>query len=292
MEEEATTTTAANPLPDFSDPAAIQEWVEKLIPMLADFGVKLLIAIAIFVIGRMIVRAICGGVRKALQRGETDPTLAKFVSSLVRAGLMMIVIIAALGQLGIETTGFVAILGAAGLAVGFALQGSLGNFASGVMLLLFRPFKVGDFVEAGGTSGSVQEISIFTTVLHTPDNKKVIVPNSQITSATITNYSANDTRRVDLVACIGYEDDIPKAKAILERITNEHQLVLKDPAPQIEVGELADSSVNIVVRPWVKTDDYWRVFFDLTQSMKMEFDKEGISIPYPQQDVYMHQVSN
>lgn len=279
------------PPSDLTDVGALGEWVQSLLPALADFGVDLLIAIAIFVIGRMIAKSIAGGVRKAMKRGNADDTLVGFIGNLVSAMVMTIVIIAAVKQVGVETSGFVAILGAAGLAVGFALQGSLGNFASGVLLLFFRPIKVGDFVEAGGTSGSVKEIGIFTTTLHTPDNKKVIVPNAQVTGGTITNYSANDTRRVDLVAGIGYGDDIPKAKDVLKRIVNEHPLVLKDPEPVVEVSNLGDSAVDIVVRPWVKTADYWRVYFDVTQSIKMEFDKEGISIPFPQRDVHLFQES-
>ena len=286
---EDTTSVDLGQMPALNDASAWQEWIEGLLPMIADFGVDLLIALAIFVIGRIVAKSIVGAVRKGMQRGQADDTLVGFIGNLVNGLIMAFVIIAAIKQIGVETSGFVAVLGAAGLAVGFALQGSLGNFASGVLLLMFRPIKIGDYVEAGGTSGSVKDIGIFTTTMHTPDNKKVIVPNAQITSDTITNYSANDTRRVDLVAGIGYGDDILKAKEVLARIVKEHPLVLSDPEPMIEVSELGDSSVNIVVRPWVKTSDYWRVFFDVTQSIKMEFDKEGISIPFPQRDVHLFQ---
>jgi small conductance mechanosensitive channel len=213
------------------------------------------------------------------------------VASLVRFGILAFTFIAVLSKLGVQTTSFVAVLGAAGLAVGLALQGSLGNFASGVLLLLFRPIKKGDFVEAGGTSGSVNEISVFTTILMTPDNKKVIVPNSQVTGGIIINYSATGTRRVDLVAGIGYSDDIAKAKEVLKRIVAAHPAILPEPAPVIEVAELGDSSVNLVVRPWVNSGDYWRVYWDLTESIKLEFDKEGISIPFPQRDVHLFQES-
>ncbi|HKK73229.1 MAG TPA: mechanosensitive ion channel domain-containing protein [Candidatus Krumholzibacteria bacterium] len=284
--------STATAMPDFEDPASIQAWVEGLIPQLADFGIDLIVAIVIFVLGRMAVGLVAGAVRKAMARGKADPTLVGFVGNIVAAIGMAFVVIAAIDQLGVRTAGLVAVLGAAGLAVGFALQGSLSNFASGVMLLIFRPINVGDYVEAGGTSGSVKDIGIFTTTLHTPDNKKVIVPNAQVTSDTITNYSANDTRRVDLVAGIGYSDDIPKAKAVLERIAKEHELTLDDPAPMIELSNLGDSSVDFVVRPWVKTADYWRVYFDLTERIKMEFDKEGISIPFPQRDVHLFQESS
>ena len=274
------------------DVAQLEQWARDLIPQLADFGVKLLVGLVIFVIGRWIAKAITGGVRKAMQRGSHDATLIGFIGSVVYAILITFVVIAALSQVGIQTTGLVAVLGAAGLAIGLALQGSLSNFASGVLLLIFRPIKAGDYVEAGGTSGSVKEISIFTTTLHTPDNKKVIVPNAQITGGTITNYSANDTRRVDLVAGIGYGDDMGKAKEILERLCREHPLTLDDPAPTVEVAELADSSVNLIVRPWVKTSDYWRVYWDMTRSIKEAFDAEGVSIPFPQRDVHLFQESS
>jgi small conductance mechanosensitive channel len=271
------------------DAAKLQEWMDALLPMLADFGVRALIALVIFVVGRWVANLMASGLQRGLSRGKTDPTLIGFVVNLVRVALLAFVVIAALSQLGIQTAGFVAVIGAAGLAVGFALQGSLSNFASGVMLLIFRPLKVGDFVEAGGTAGSVREIGIFTTTLHTPDNKKVIVPNAQITGGIITNFSANETRRVDLVASIGYGDDIPRAKAVLERIVHDHPLVLDEPAPQVELSTLGDSSVDFVVRPWVNTADYWRVYFDLTESIKTTFDREGISIPFPQRDVHLYQ---
>jgi small conductance mechanosensitive channel len=203
---------------------------------------------------------------------------------------MVFVIIAAINTLGVQTTSFIAVIGAAGLAIGFALQGSLANFASGVMLIIFRPFKAGDFVEAGGTSGAVEAIHIFNTVLKTPDNKKVIIPNSKVTGDNIVNYSAKDTRRVDLVFGIGYEDDIRKAKQTLEQIVASDERVLKDPAPTIAVSELGDSSVNFVVRPWVNTADYWSVYFDLTEKVKLTFDDQGISIPFPQTDVHLHKV--
>jgi small conductance mechanosensitive channel len=224
-------------------------------------------------------------------RSNGDETLIEFLSGLARAAILAFTLIAVLSKLGVQTTSFVAVLGAAGLAVGLALQGSLGNFASGVLLLIFRPFKKGEYVEAAGTAGVIQEIGIFVTTLFTPDNKKVIIPNSQITGGVITNYSANDTRRVDLMAGIGYSDDIPKAKAVLKRILAEHELVLDDPAPIVELASLGDSSVNIHVRPWVKAPDYWRVHFDVTEAIKMEFDREGISIPFPQRDVHLFEES-
>jgi small conductance mechanosensitive channel len=205
--------------------------------------------------------------------------------------LIIFVVIAALGQLGIQTASFVAIVGAAGLAIGLALQGSLANFAAGVLILIFRPFKVGDFVEVAGVSGAVQNIQIFTTELHTPDNKKVIVPNGGVISGNITNYSANNTRRVDLVFGIGYSEDIDVAKTLLQTVLAAEPKVLQDPAPTIGVVELADSSVNLVCRPWVNTADYWDVYFNVTEAVKKALDAGGISIPFPQRDLHLHHVN-
>lgn len=252
------------------------------------YGLKVIGAILIFIIGRFIIGALVKMVAKLLDKSDVDPILSKFLLSLTRVALLTFLIIAVIGTLGVQTTSFVAILGAAGLAVGFALQGSLANLASGVMIIIFRPFKVGDFVEAGGSTGVIEEVRIFSTIMRTPDNIKVIIPNAQVTSGTISNYSANDTRRVDMVFGIGYEDNIKKAKEILERVVKEDSRVLKDPAVTVAVSELADSSVNFVVRPWVKTSDYWGVYFDITEKVKLTFDKEGISIPFPQRDVHLY----
>jgi len=269
----------------------VNELMQTLAGYVTTYGVRILAAILIFIIGRIVANVLSGGARKAMRRAEVDENLIGFVASLVRFGIMAFTIIAVISKLGVQTTSFVAVLGAAGLAIGLALQGSLGNFASGVMLLIFRPFKKGDFVEVAGTAGSVNEVSVFTTILTTPDNKKIIVPNSQVTGGVIVNYSATGTRRVDLVAGIGYSDDIGKAKTVLERIVSSHSAILAEPAPVIEVSELADSSVNFVVRPWVNSADYWRVYWDLTEAIKLEFDKEGISIPFPQRDVHLFQES-
>jgi len=262
----------------------ILEWGEL-------YGPSVIAAVAILVIGRIVVGILTGVVRKLMKRANVDPTLISFVTSLTKIGLMTFVFIAALSSLGVETTSFVAIIGAAGLAIGFALQGSLANFAAGVMLIIFRPFKAGDYVEAGGMAGSVEAIRIFNTVLKTPDNREVIIPNSSITGNNITNYSAKETRRIDLVFGIGYDDDLKKAKRILEELVTSDSRILKDPAPTVAVSELADSSVNLVVRPWVNTGDYWAVYFDLVEKVKLTFDEQGISIPYPQQDVHMHTVT-
>ena len=256
------------------------------------YAVDIAIAILIVILGRIVVRLLTGAAGKLMQRRGVDDTLRKFVVSIVSALLMAVVFIAALGQLGVETTSLVAIVGAAGLAIGLALQGSLSNFASGVMIIVFRPFKADDFIEAGCVSGVVQEVSIFTTTMLTPDNKRVIVPNAQITGGHITNFSAEDKRRIDFVFGIGYADDIKKAKDVMMDILTSDERVLTDPAPTVGVLELADSSVNFAVRPWVRTADYWAVYFDITERMKQRLDAEGISIPFPQRDVHLFQQSN
>jgi len=266
--------------------------MENIIDMLYEFaalyGGRIIGALAILILGRIGVGLVASVIRRFMVRGKVDETLTRFVISLTRIALLVFVAIAALSTLGFETTSFVAVIGAAGLAVGFALQGSLANFASGVMLIIFRPFSVGDYIEAGGQSGSVEEVHIFNTVLQTPDNKKVIIPNSKITGDNIVNYSAKDRRRIDMVFGIGYGDDLQRAKQILERILVEDDRVFKDPAPCVAVLELADNSVNFAVRPWVKTSEYWEVRFDITEKVKLTFDREGISIPFPQRDVHLY----
>ncbi len=260
---------------------------DNIVEIVAGYALSLVMAILVFLIGKWIAKRITALLVKVLRKVKgMDETLVKFLENIVYYILMIVVILSALSELGIETTSFLAILGAAGLAIGLALQGSLGNFASGVMIILFKPFKVGDVVSAGGVTGSVQEVTIFNTIMITPDNQKVIVPNSSITGGSITNINANPTRRVDLVVGIGYEDDIKKAKEVLNSIVEADQRVLKEKGITVAVSELADSSVNFVVRAWVNTPDYWGVKFDLTEKIKITFDKEGISIPYPQQDVH------
>jgi small conductance mechanosensitive channel len=261
---------------------------DKLTEWGALYGTRVIGAIAILVIGRIATGILSGIVRRLLNRANVDITLTKFLVSLTRIGLLTFIIVAAVSTLGVETTSFIAVLGAAGLAVGFALQGSLSNFASGVMLVIFRPFKAGDYVEAGGSAGVVEEVRIFNTVLKTPDNKKVIIPNSKITGDNIVNYSAKEMRRIDLVFGIGYGDDIRKAKQVLQQILAADERILTDPAPTIGVLELGDSSVNFAVRPWVKTADYWAVYFDLTEKVKLTFDEQSISIPFPQRDVHTY----
>lgn len=264
-----------------------QEDTAVYVDMGIEYGTTILGAILVFFIGRIIAKTLTKLTRKALKKGNVDETLTNFLANITYAALLTFVVISALGTLGVNTASFAATIAAAGLAIGLALQGSLSNFASGVMIIAFRPFVKGDFVEAAGTSGSVEEVTIFTTKLKTPDNKVVIVPNGSITSDNITNYSQESTRRVDMVFGIGYDDDIKLTKETLKKILDNDSRVLKDPAPVIAVKELADSSINFVCRPWVNTADYWAVWFDTHEAVKAEFDKAGISIPFPQRDVHI-----
>jgi small conductance mechanosensitive channel len=262
------------------------EVLAAAMPYLVNFA----IAVAILVIGRIIAGAIRSLIKNVMSARKVDGTIVGFVSGLIYAVIMVGVVLAALQRIGVQTTSFVAIIGAAGLAIGLALQGSLANFAAGFMLILFKPFKVGNFIEAGGTAGIVEEIDIFTTTLRTPDNRVIIVPNNAITSGAITNVNARDTRRVDLTVGVSYKDDLRAVKALLEKILAEDSRVLKDPAPTVGVVELAGSSVVFCVRPWVNAADYWNVFFDLNITMKERIEAAGFSIPFPQQDVHLHTV--
>lgn len=259
--------------------------------LIIPWAIKIAVALAIFIIGRWIAKWLTGVVRKLMAKSNMDDMLIQFLGNIVYTILLLVVVMAALDHIGIQTTSLLAVFGAAGLAIGLALKDSLGNFSSGVMLILFRPFKVGDFIEAGGESGVVEAVSMFATILRTGDNREVIIPNSQIYGGTIVNYSTNETRRIDLVFGIGYDDDIAKAKQTLEGIMQQDERILAYPAPAVAVGELADSSVNFNVRPWVKSADYWPVRADMLEKVKLAFDANGISIPYPQQDVYMHNVA-
>jgi small conductance mechanosensitive channel len=267
----------------------MEDILTQLQAVVAQYGLQVLGALATLVIGIWIAKLLAKSLGKVLNKREVDPTLVKFLVSLVKIGLITFVIISAAAQIGIQTASFVAIIGAAGLAIGFALQGSLSNLAAGVMLIIFKPVKVGDYIEGGGAAGSVEAVGIFITTLLTPDNKVVYIPNSTLTGGNITNYSAKDTRRVDMVFGIGYSDDIDKAKKVINEVLSADARVLKEPAPQIVVSELADSSVNFNVRPWVKTADYWGLYFDTTETIKKKFDEQNISIPFPQRDVHMHQ---
>lgn len=260
---------------DAGSGSAVSQWL-----------ISIAFAIAIVVVGRIVVKWLVKLIRKLMVRSDFDPILVNFASSIANAVLLLFVFIAALDQLGVNTTSLIALLGAAGLAIGLALQGSLQNFAAGVMMIVFRPFKLGDFIEAGGVMGIVEQISIFSTTMNTVDNREIIIPNGQIYAGAITNYSAKDTRRIDMVFGIGYGDDMLKAKNIMEDILAKHELVLDEPAPAVAVAELADSSVNFNVRPWVNSADYWGVRSELIEQIKLAFDKKGISIPYPQMDIH------
>ncbi len=252
-----------------------------------EYGLKFISALLVFIVGKWLAGKIAQIVAKILEKQKVDITLTKFLRNIIYYALLTTVVVAAAGQLGINTASFLTIVGAAGLAIGLALKDSLSNFSSGVMLILFRPFGIGDVVTVSGETGKVEEITIFNTILNTGDNQRKIIPNGAISNSTITNITANDTRRVDLVVGIGYDDDIRKAKETLATILENEELVLQEPSSTIAVAELADSSVNLVVRPWVKTEDYWDVLFSLTEKIKLTFDEEGISFPYPQQDVHM-----
>jgi small conductance mechanosensitive channel len=272
------------------DPATIQSLLEQGITLLSVHGLNILIAFGIFFIGRMVANKLAALARTLMLKAKVDDTLRGFLRNIIYYVLLAAVTIMALGQAGLNITSFLAVLGAAGLAVGLALKDSLSNFAAGVMLILLKFFKRGDWVTVAGESGTVHTVNIFNTLLTTADNRSVIVPNSAILSGTIVNYTANETRRVDLVMGIGYDDDLLKAKELLMKIVTEDPRVLPEPAPVVAVLELADSSVNFVVRPWVKTSDYWPVYFGLTEKVKLVFDQEGISIPYPQRDVHLYPV--
>ena|SRR5690554_329525 len=253
------------------------------------FGPKLLQALAVLVIGLWVVNIITSFVKKMLVKSNVDKSLQGFLRSLVAILLKIMVYITALGMLGVEMTSFIAILASAGLAVGLALSGTLQNFAGGVMILLFKPYKVGDFIDGQGHSGSVKEIQIFVTVLTTPDNKTVIIPNGPLATGSLTNFSAQATRRVDWTFGIGYGDDVDKAYEVLKRLLEADERVLKDPAPFYAIKELGDSSVNFTVRAWVNSSDYWGVFFRMNEEVYRNFDKEGLSIPFPQRDVHLYQ---
>ncbi|MCG8670919.1 MAG: mechanosensitive ion channel [Pseudomonadales bacterium] len=271
----------------------MEEKVEELTQMAMELSMaylpKLALAIVTLIIGLWIIRRVGNLFERLMEARNSEPTLRRFIHSLTDILFKALLFVSVAAMVGIETTSFVAILGAAGLAVGLALQGSLSNFAGGVLILIFKPYKVGDFIEGAGHMGTVREIQIFNTILNTPDNKRIIIPNSALSNGSLTNFSAEPTRRVDFTFGIGYGDDLLKAKEVLQELVTSDERVLKDPDYQILVGELADSSVNIIVRAWVNAADYWGVFFDMQENVKLRFDKEGISIPFPQQDIHIYQ---
>ena len=267
------------------------DWYNNNQSQLNEYLINFISAILIFWIGGKIARYVASLTKKVLEKRGIDKAIASFVSSLVNALIFAAVIIAALSQVGIQTATFVAILGAAGLAIGLSLQGSLSNFASGILITVFRPFKAGDFVEAGGVSGVVKEIQIFSTILTTPDNKYVVLPNAQVTGGAITNFSRHETRRLDLVIGVSYKADLLKTEQVLKDVLAQNELVLPEPSSLVAVSALADSSVNFNVRVWVKTSDYWAVFYDLNKNIKIALDKNDIEIPFPQMDVHLHKES-
>jgi small conductance mechanosensitive channel len=265
------------------------EEIDKIVDAIASYGMKVLFAIIILVAGLWLAKKLRGLFKTALEKKEIDATLVGFFSSLLYGALVVFVVIAAIDKLGVQTTSFIAVLGAAGLAVGLALQGSLSNFASGVLLIIFKPFVAGNFVKIGGEFGTVVQVGILHTELKSPDNIKIIMPNSQIMGGAITNFSAHDTRRVDMVIGVSYSDDLSKVMEVLQDMVSKDERVLQEPAPFIAVSELADSSINFVVRPWTKSSDFWQFKCDFQKAVKERFDAEGISIPFPQRDLHVFQ---
>ncbi len=254
---------------------------------LIPWGISLVAALVIFLLGKWVAGRLSRLFERMLDR-RLDGTVSRFLANIIHVVLLIVVVVAVLDQLGVQTTSIIAILGAAGLAVGFALKDSLGNFAAGVMLVLFRPFRAGDFVEAGGIMGTVREIRIHATIMGTPDNKEITVPNGSILNGNITNFSAMPTRRVDMVFGVSYDADLSRVRNVLNDILSEDERVLPEPAPLIAVSELGDSSVNLLVRPWVNSADYWPFFWDTTEKVKRRFDEEGIVIPFPQRDIHLY----
>jgi len=273
---------------------AIKDFLENtdIVGILTNGAINLLFAIAIFVIGKWVARRVQHALESLLRKREVDTVLVDFLGTIAFTLIFIAAIIAAVDMLGIPATSFMAILGAAGLAIGLALKDSLSNFASGVMLVLFRPFTKGDFVDAGGILGTVEEIHLVSTILTTPDNKKIIVPNALMYTSAITNYTANDTRRVDMVIGVGYGDDLKVAAKVLNKICQEHPKVMAEPATKIFINNLGESSVDFVVRPWAKSEDYWDVLADILETSKVELEAAGCNIPYPQRDIHLHQVSS
>jgi len=269
------------------DVGAVQEIMTRVYTLLAEYSLKIVGALVIFIVGRWVARILSKLAGKAMKRAKMDETLVRFVQNLCYVALLTFVVIAALAKVGLQTASFVAVLAAAGLAIGLALQGSLANFASGILMLIFKPIRVGDFVEAGGAKGTAKEIGIFTTILNSPDNVRIIVPNSQITGSSISNFTVNGTRRVDMVIGVSYEDDLQKTQEVIEKVLAGDERILPDPPTQVAVSELADSSVNLVVRPWVNVADYWPTYFDLTAKIKVALEENGITIPFPQHDVHL-----
>ena len=261
--------------------------IQSCIEVVSTYGLQILAALAIFIIGRIVATLLTKALRATMEKRKVEPSLVGFAASLTHAALLVFVVLAALGKLGVQTTSFVAVIGAAGLAIGLALQGSLSNFAAGVLILIFKPYKVGDYVAAGGGEGVIHEIGIFTTTLITLDNKTQILPNAIATGGMIDNFSKQGTRRLDLVAGVSYNEDIRHVKKVLQEILDNEPRILPEPKPTIGLMEMGDSSINFAFRPWVKVEDYWDLFFELQERIKIRFDEEKISIPFPQRDVHL-----
>ena len=278
--------TAPETIATYFTPERIGEYIDLGV----DLGIKIIAALAILLIGKGVAKLAKRAVHKTMTKREVDPTLVSFGSTILYYLLMVAVIIASVQQIGLQTPSLVAVVGAAGLAIGLSLQGALSNFAAGVLIILFRPFKIGDVIDTAGQIGSIKEIGILYTIMSSGDNRKVIIPNSQVMSGTITNITLHDTRRVDMSVGVSYSDDLDKVEAIILDVLSSDERVLKDPEPQVKVAELAGSSVNFNVRPWCKKEDYWSLFYDFQKTIKQRLDKEGMSIPFPQQDVYLHKV--
>jgi small conductance mechanosensitive channel len=286
----------AQPAPAPADPNAstgafnigsAHEVMTRIYAALAEYGLKVVGALLIFLVGRWVAKLLSSVAAKAMSKARVDATLIPFLENLAFTAMLVFVVIAALAAIGVQTASFIAVLGAAGLAVGLALQGSLANFASGVLLLVFKPFRVGDFVEIGGMKGTVTAVHVFNTVLNAPDNVRITVPNAQVTGGSILNYTINGTRRVDLVVSVSYGDDLKLARRVLENVLATEPKVLREPAPTVAVSKMGDSSIDLVVRPWVKPADYWDVYFDLTEKLKVAIEENGMTIPFPQRDVYI-----
>ena len=268
----------------------LQNYTDKAIELLMAYAPKLLLAVITLIVGLWAIRVINRVLQRGMAAKEMDATVQRFLGSLIGIALKVVLLISVAAMIGVATTSFIAVLGAAGLAIGLALQGSLANFAGGVLIMTFRPYKVGDFIEAQGHAGTVSEIQILHTILKRPDNKTIILPNGAVSNGTIMNASTESTRRLDMVFGIGYDDDIKRTKDVLQNLIDRDARILKDPKPAVFVSELANSSVNLTARAWCNAADYWSIYYDMHETVKLEFDKEGISIPYPQQDVHLHKI--
>lgn len=270
----------------------LTKYIDTIATYVSEYSLKIVAALLIFIIGKMIIKRLTSFAKHIMEKANVDQTIVEFAESLIYFILLLVVVLAALNSLGINTTSFIAIFGAAGLAIGLALQGSLANVGAAVLIIIFRPFKVGDFISAGGATGTVEDVNMFSTIITPIDNRTIIVPNASVIGGNIVNYSMKSQRRVDHTFGIGYNDDLKLAKETLMQIMLDDDRVLSEPEPFVGVGELGDSSVNFTFRAWVKTEDYWDVHFDTIEKVKLTFDEKGISIPYPQMDIHTHKIDS